>query len=179
MEGTGETRKIFISHRDDCCLVIHGCVHELRQERNVVFWSNIVSGVVCPGFESAYQSLGLKQCSPIDAEVDRSALVARSEKTFSRLIRAADSILIVRIIQNDMMKPQAGVGICICPIWIFEPSLHVGDGAIRAPESDGLVLEVSHPIVDIHWRNHKWAISDFDSLGALVGEESRRQCSNG
>lgn len=55
MERIGKTGEILIYYSNDGYLVLYSCVYKLRQERNVVFWSNIVSSLVCPGVKSAFQ----------------------------------------------------------------------------------------------------------------------------
>ena len=119
------------------------------------------------------------QCSPIDTDVDRRALVSRSKETFSKLLSPTNGVQIVQVVQDDMVQPQASIGICVCPIGILKSSLHVGDGAIFASKLDACILEVLHAIVDVHRWYDEWSVSDLHSFGALVGEELRCKCCDG
>jgi len=117
--------------------------------------------------------------SPIDAKVDRRALVTRSKEPLSRFIASTDRVQVVQIVQNDVMKPQTGICICVCPVRKLESSFHVGDGAILASKCNAWVFEVFHAVVDVHRRHNKRAVCDFHSLRALVGEELRCKCGDG
>lgn len=74
------------------------------------------------------------------------------------------------------MEPEAGVGVCVCPVRIFESSLDVSDGAILASYLDARVFEVLHAIVDVHRRHNERTVCNFHPLGALIGEELRSEC---
>lgn len=90
------------------------------------------------------------QCSPINAKVNWRPLISRRKKSFSKLIASTNSVKVVHVVQHNVMEPQAGICICICPIWILKSSFHVGDGAVLASKFDTWILEVLHAIIDVH-----------------------------